>query len=419
MLCLTVAELNRKARGLLESEIGFVSVLGEISNLTRQPSRHCYFTLKDHSAQIRCAFFYQNQRIDLSQFKEGMQVKAFGKLSLYEPRGDYQLIVQSLEEAGLGEKYQQFIFLKKKLETEGLFSEKYKKSLPSFPQAIGVVTSQQAAALRDICITLKHRFPLARVIIYSSDVQGVNAPSQLCEAIQRACQENLVDVLILARGGGSIEDLWAFNDEALARTIFKATLPIITGIGHETDVTIADFVADFRAATPTAAAAAACPDQYQLLLHIQRLHTRLLRYSESIAAISRVGYLTQALFRCGQWLTHRKQAECQRMSYALRTMSLSSYLASQQYQQVMYVKKMCYAIQACLNEKTQTLDLNLRTLETLNFSSTLARGFSIVSQKNRVIVDASTIDLKLPIHIRLAKGEVLCQVLPRRCSTEE
>lgn len=281
---LTVSQLNRQIRFWLENDVGEVAVLGELSNLSKPNSGHFYFTLKDASAQLRCVYFRNYHSLESRHFKDGQQVLAQGKLSLYEARGDYQLIVHSLSDAGLGELYRQFEALKAKLQSQGLFDAGRKKEVPRFPSIIGVITSSTGAALQDILTTLARRYPLATVKVYASEVQGKEASKQLIRAIDKANHDNQVDVLILARGGGSIEDLWAFNNEQLALAISNSQIPIVTGIGHETDFTIADFVADLRAATPTAAAEAVTPNQLELITALQLLERR---------AISLMGQFTQ------------------------------------------------------------------------------------------------------------------------------
>jgi exodeoxyribonuclease VII large subunit len=268
----SVSELNRAARDLLEAGIPRVWIEGEVSNLARPASGHLYFSLKDRNAQIRCAFFRQRQRgSNPADLAGGAQVLAFGKVSLYEPRGDYQLIVERIEAAGEGELRRQFEALKRKLAAEGLFDEASKRALPPLPRRIGVVTSPSGAALRDILHILERRFPTIPVIIFPTAVQGAAAPGEIVRALGRAASRGDCDVIIVARGGGSLEDLWAFNDEAVARAIAEMPVPVVSGVGHETDVTIADFVADVRAPTPSGAAELAVPDRREWQVAARRL----------------------------------------------------------------------------------------------------------------------------------------------------
>lgn len=271
------AELNREVRLHIEAGFPRLWLSGEISNLARPPSGHIYFTLKDERAQIRCALFKGNSMGMGFRPENGMQVLVRGRLSLYEPRGDYQLIADGMLEAGAGALARAFEALKKKLEAEGLFDEARKRPLPRWPERISVVTSPSGAAVRDILQTLGRRWPRAKVRIYPSQVQGDSAPAELIRALAAADRHGFGQVIVLARGGGSLEDLWAFNDEGLARAIHACTTPVISGVGHETDFTIADFVADQRAPTPTAAAVAATPDGPELLVALGRSEARLAR----------------------------------------------------------------------------------------------------------------------------------------------
>ncbi len=258
----TVAELTARIRALLEGDESLqdVAVSGEISNMTRARSGHWYFTLKDANASLRCVMWRSSAGRQRFVPQEGDAVQALGHIGLYEPRGEYQLYATQLRPLGVGELYAQFEQLKRALEAEGLFDEARKRPLPAFPRVIGVVTSPQAAAFQDVCNVLRRRFPLAQVWLSPAAVQGMDAPSELRAALARLNARAEVDVILLIRGGGSIEDLWAFNDEALARAIAASRLPVVSGVGHETDFSIADFVADLRAPTPSAAAELVTPD---------------------------------------------------------------------------------------------------------------------------------------------------------------
>ena len=250
----TVSQLNRETGQLLSRHFLSIRVEGEISNLSTPASGHVYFSLKDANAQVRCAMFKNQRRRGGFKPENGKQVIVTAEVSLYEPRGDYQLIVEHIEEAGDGALRRAFDALKLKLSAEGLFDAANKQSLPALPKAIGVITSPSGAAIRDILTVLQRRFPAIPVIIYPTAVQGTNAQHEIAGAIAIANKSWQCDVLILARGGGSLEDLWAFNEEKVARAIATSSIPIISGIGHETDFTIADFAADLRAPTPSAAA---------------------------------------------------------------------------------------------------------------------------------------------------------------------
>ena len=256
----TVARLNREARALLEAGLPSIWIEGELSNLSRPGSGHWYFTLKDGAAQVRCAMFRQRNQAVRQSPRDGMQVLLRARVGLYEPRGDFQLIVDHLEEAGEGELRRRFEALKLRLAAEGLFDAARKRPPPRFPRRVGVVTSPTGAALRDVLQVLRRRFPAIPVLVYPVQVQGAGAAQEIASALEAADRRAEVDVLLLVRGGGSLEDLWAFNDEDLARAIAGLSLPVICGIGHEIDFTIADFVADVRAPTPSAAAELAVPD---------------------------------------------------------------------------------------------------------------------------------------------------------------
>jgi len=277
---ISVTELNRLAKELIEQNLPLMWVAGEISNFTRAASGHCYFSLKDAQAQVRCVMF--RHRLQLQDWKpeNGMQVEVRASPSFYEQRGEFQLNVEAMRRSGLGALYEAFEKLKARLQAEGLFEAAAKQPLPRFPRAIGVVTSLQAAALRDVLTTLRRRMAVIPVIVYPTPVQGAGAGAQIATAIAAADARAECDVLILCRGGGSIEDLWAFNEEVVARAIHACRLPVVSGVGHETDVTIADFVADARAPTPTAAAQMASPNRDDLRQEMSQLYQRLARVTE-------------------------------------------------------------------------------------------------------------------------------------------
>lgn len=261
----TVSRLNQTVRQLLEMEMGQIWLSGEISNLSQPSSGHWYFTLKDDRAQVRCAMFRNSNRRVTFRPQNGQQILMRATITLYEPRGDYQLIAESMQPAGDGLLQQQFEQLKQRLQEEGLFDPAHKKPLPSPAHCVGVVTSSSGAALHDILNVLKRRDPSLPVVIYPTAVQGADAPMQIVRAIELANQRKECDVLIVGRGGGSLEDLWSFNDERVAQAIFASLIPIVSAVGHETDVTIADFVGDLRAPTPSAAAELVSRNQTELM----------------------------------------------------------------------------------------------------------------------------------------------------------
>ncbi|WP_039055874.1 exodeoxyribonuclease VII large subunit [Enterobacter sp. Bisph1] len=271
----TVSRLNQSVRLLLERELGQVWISGEISNFTQPASGHWYFTLKDDTAQVRCAMFRNSNRRVTFRPQHGQQVLVRANITMYEPRGEYQIIVESMQPAGEGLLQQKYEQLKAKLAAEGLFDQQFKKPLPSPAHCVGVITSKTGAALHDILHVLKRRDPSLPVVIYPTAVQGEDAPAQIVRAIELANAREECDVLIVGRGGGSLEDLWSFNDERVARAIFASRIPVVSAVGHETDVTIADFVADLRAPTPSAAAEVVSRNQLELLRQVQTLQQRL------------------------------------------------------------------------------------------------------------------------------------------------
>ncbi len=304
---ISVSELNRLAKDLLEQSLPLTWVAGEISNFRRHDSGHCYFTLKDAQAQVDCVMF--RHRFQYLEWlpENGMQVEVRAYATLYEARGKFQLNVETMRRAGLGALYEAFAKLKAKLEKEGLFDPARKKPLPEFPRTVGVVTSPQAAALRDVLTTLGRRMPALPVILYPAPVQGEGAAQKIARAITIAAARAECDVLIVCRGGGSIEDLWAYNEEIVARAIHACPIPVVTGIGHETDFTIADFVADARAATPTAAAEVATPDRAELREQLAHWYHRLSRMTARALEdrMQRLDYLAKRLIHPGERIRNR------------------------------------------------------------------------------------------------------------------
>jgi exodeoxyribonuclease VII large subunit len=286
----SISRLNREARALLERGLGSVWLEGEISNLSRPASGHWYFSLKDATAQVRCAMFRQRNLLVRFPVKDGAQVLARGRVSLYEARGEFQVVIEHLEEAGEGALRRRFEELKQKLQAEGLFDSQHKQPLPALPRRIGVITSPTGAAVRDILHVLCRRFPAIPVLIYPVAVQGEAAPREIVQALALASSRRDCDVLIVARGGGSLEDLWAFNDEAVARAVYACPIPLVSGVGHEVDFTITDFVADERAPTPSAAAERVVPDSAEWLRSLAASHRRL-----GLAMRRRLGDQRQAL----------------------------------------------------------------------------------------------------------------------------
>ena len=293
---LTVQALNHAVKEALEGQFSLIWVEGEVSNLKKPSSGHWYFSLKDAASQIRCVFFKQHTRKLTEPLVDGTQVVVYARVSVYEPRGDYQLMVQGIEFAGEGKLQRAYEMLKKRLLEEGLFDASHKKKWPSFPKKVGVITSASAAALRDVLRVLNRRCPAIEVIVYPSLVQGEKASDNLIQSLKVANERNECDVLLMVRGGGSLEDLWCFNNEDLARAMAESHLPIVTGIGHQIDFTIADFVADWRAATPSAAAECVSPNLKQLLALLDRESGMMLRCMNNLI-IANESHLKQLMGR--------------------------------------------------------------------------------------------------------------------------
>lgn len=433
---ISISELNRRARALLENSFAPLWVSGEISNLTKHASGHWYFSLKDEKAQVRCVMFrHRNQYLDFAP-KEGMQVEARVMVSLYEPRGDFQLNVESMRPGGLGALYEAFATLKAKLETEGLFDPARKRALPAFPRQIGIVTSPQAAALRDVLTTLKRRMPSIHITIYPTPVQGKGAHLQIVQAIQSANQRQECDVLILCRGGGSIEDLWEFNEEAVARTILASRIPIVCGVGHETDFTMADFAADQRAATPTAAAELASPNRADLAQRLQVLEQGMTRHTtlhlerrmqllDHLAKRlthpgQRIQHQRQQLTHLTQRLQHAAQHRLQNQGWSVR--QLSERLANAQPNLTPLTqacthcsKRLALAMKnrlALAHQQQARLHANLQHL---NPQAILERGYSITRDTHGNIVrDSAVLALGNTIELTFAVGGAQANITAKK-----
>ena len=317
----SVSELNRRVRLLLENQFEMLWVSGELSNVKLASSGHWYFCLKDPAAQIECAMFRTRAQFLDFRPENGLQVEARARVTLYEPRGNYQLVVEEIRKAGLGALFEAFEKLKARLQAEGLFEAARKRPLPAFPRAIGIVTSREAAALRDVLATLRRRCPMIPVVIYPAQVQGEGAAAQVVRAIQAANARAECDVLIVCRGGGSLEDLWCFNEEAVARAIVASAIPVVSGVGHETDFSIADFAADLRAPTPTAAAAAAGPDREALLAEVALYRRRVARDIGRIleARAQRLDVVAQRLERDARRIVEARRQRLEGLSRRLLT----------------------------------------------------------------------------------------------------
>lgn len=433
---LSVSELNRRARQSLERDFPLLWVAGEISNLARPASGHIYFSLKDESAQVRCVMFRSRAQVLPWRLENGQQVEARALVSLYEPRGDFQLTVESLRQAGLGRLYQAFAQLKAMLEAEGLFAAERKRPIPRLPRAIGIVSSPQAAALRDVLAAIRRRAPHLPAIIYPTPVQGAEAIAGITEAIAAAVKRNECDVLLIVRGGGSIEDLWSFNEEAVARAIASCPLPTVCGVGHETDHTIADLVADLRAATPTAAAELATQGWVEAVAVMQRQGLALNR-----AFDFRLGTASQAIDRLALRLVHPaarlKHASATLQAHDARMRLLVSARLSAGRQALSTCAVAIQRLAPRMDRYLTALDLlrqslrfgyqsaqsrrqaSIQRLETaldhLNPAATMARGFAIVrSPEGRIVSDAGQVSAGDLLTLQFAHGEADTQVVSTR-----
>jgi exodeoxyribonuclease VII large subunit len=432
----SVSGLNREVRILIERGLGVVWVEGELSNLSQPASGHWYFSLKDREAQLRCAMFRQkNAAIEFTP-RVGQQVLARGRVSLYEARGDYQFIVEHMEEAGVGALKREFERLKAKLAAEGLFAAELKRPLPKIPRRIGVITSPTGAAIRDILHILARRFPPAAVLIYPAPVQGDAAVPALVGALQLAASRNECDVLIVARGGGSLEDLWAFNNERLARAIRASPIPVVSGVGHEIDFTIADFVADVRAPTPSGAAEIVVPDRRAWLDTLARTSERLAacmrRELRSLSSHFDNVILRLKLTHPGARLNQQEQRLDdleQRLTNALRASlhhdrsrvsdllgrlihrSPDRLIREFRLHHAALTARLEQSLKDLLSRSEHRLSLAARTLNTVSPLRTLDRGFAVVTRADgKVVVDSGTVAVGDEIEARLARGTVRARV---------
>ena len=433
----SVSQLNQSVRLMLENQLGAVWLTGEISNFSQPVSGHWYLSLKDENAQVRCAMFrMKNLRVSFRP-TNGMQVLVRANVSLYEPRGDYQLIIESMHLAGEGLLMQQFEALKLKLAAEGLFAQHLKKNLPHFSKAVGIITSKTGAALQDILHILQRRDPSLKIIIYPTAVQGKDAATEIAQMIELANQRQEVDVLIVGRGGGSLEDLWCFNEEMVARAIFHSHLPVISAVGHETDVTIADFVADVRAPTPSAAAELVSRNQTELLQQLQyrrqrleialdRLfaekqqklkHLSLRLHNQHPQAQLRIQQqlITQLSHRLQQSLRHRWQKKAENLTaLSIRLYKNPLPLRLQQYEQQLAQLKVRLNSHMNLTLSLQQKQLAhlCGKLDSLSPLKVLARGYSITqNQQNFTIHSMKDVNVGEQIKTRLPDGDIISQVI--------
>jgi len=426
----SISQLNRLTKQLLEDAFPPLWVVGEISNLSTPSSGHIYFTLKDETAQVRCAMFRHRNRAINFKLENGMQVHAFAQVSLYEGRGDYQLIVDMIEEAGDGILQKRFEALKKQLQAEGLFEQAHKKAAPSLPKCIGIISSTTGAALRDVLSVHRRRFPSIPVIIYPTPVQGDEATPKIIAAIQRANELKQCDVLLLVRGGGSLEDLWCFNEEKVARAVFASQIPIVAGIGHEIDFSITDFVADVRAPTPSAAAELVTPDRQEILQQIQHrfermqksmlhslqqwqhavtnLRKRLRHPGDYCRELSqRIDHLETRLEKAWHLNWHHQMQSLNHLIQRLAQHNPKTQIQQQQMMVSNQQQRLQTAIKSQLKNYQQQLATMSRALDAVSPLNTLSRGFSITMKDDQIIRQANQVTPGDQLTLKLQQGKIL------------
>ncbi|MEI5640696.1 MULTISPECIES: exodeoxyribonuclease VII large subunit [unclassified Pseudoalteromonas] len=431
----SVSKLNREIRTLLEQGFASVQLTGEVSNFVAPASGHWYFSLKDDKAQIKAAMWRGNNRYCKHRPSNGEQVMVQARVSVYEPRGDYQLIVEQLAPAGEGLLKQQFDALKMQLAGEGLFASHYKKPLPQHIHRIGVVTSATGAAIKDILTVLKRRAPQLEVVIYPALVQGKEAQQHICKQIQLANQRNEVDVLIVGRGGGSLEDLWCFNEESVARAIFASQLPVISAVGHEIDTTISDYVADVRAPTPSAAAELVSPDSEalkqqttNLVMQLRQAFQRRVKQADQQLAnfaarlqlqhpknqlmqqSQRLDELQQRLTRGYFIQQQQKQSQLQVLQHRFNRLHPEHRIAALQQHLVQLSSKLHHSMKHTLAQQQQRLAVNSARLDGVSPLAVLSRGYSIAKQGDKVIKSINEVDSTQPLVTQLGDGEIVSRV---------
>jgi exodeoxyribonuclease VII large subunit len=434
---LNVSELNAEVNQLLTRGFPLLWVEGEISNLVRPASGHLYFTLKDNKSQIRSAMF-RNRNMKLNiQPENGMKVLVRGRIGLYEPRGDYQLIAEHMEDAGIGQLQRQFEALKQKLSDAGLFAEEHKKEFPEYPKRIGIITSPTGAAVRDILQVLSRRSPHTPILIYPVSVQGEASKTQIETAIRRANLDQKCDVLILARGGGSIEDLWSFNEENVAKAIYNSDIPIICGVGHEIDFTIADFVADMRAPTPSAAAELITPEREQLLTdviqtqlwmkqtinqnikqkqqHLEWLDSRLQLQKPS----NKIQQQAQKLDELNTRLQYKmnniikeKQSVIRNTETRLTTNTPERKISESQQILTYFSTRLKQSINQKNQQSQSDFKIKMAMLDSISPLKTLDRGYSIIKDatSGELLTSVKNLKSKQPIIIKLKDGEASAKI---------
>ncbi|TDO95730.1 exodeoxyribonuclease VII large subunit [Marinomonas balearica] len=429
----SVSELNRQIQQLLEASLPWILVEGEISNFARPASGHWYFSLKDDKAQIRCAMFKNRNAAVRFRPKDGDHVRLRAKVTFYGPRGDCQLTIEGMESAGEGALQAAYERLKAKLQFEGLFDQAHKKPLPERPERIAIITSPAGAAIRDMVIAFKRRFPLTELTILPSLVQGQGAAVNLTKQLERADSSGHFDAIILGRGGGSLEDLWSFNDESLARSIFQCSTPIISAVGHETDFTVADFVADVRAATPTAAAELLSPDVNSLLSHVQQSENKLIRRIENLTQTSqqKLDFLIKRIRHPKErleiqqnklnGLSHQlteairrniDQSKNQVEKNHLRLDAASPIRNIQKEQSYIgqLEKRLTKALQNSMTTKSTAFSRLAEQLHLVSPLNTLGRGYAIATTHEKAIRSMNEVNEGDTVNIRVEDGSFDCMV---------
>lgn len=437
---ISVSELNALAKALLEDHLAGFWIAGEVSNLTRAASGHYYFSLKDSRAQVRCAMFKGAAARLAKPLKEGDHIEVAGKISIYEARGEFQITVNEVRLKGLGQLYEAYERLKAQLRAEGAFAAERKKPLPTRAQCIGIVTSLAAAALRDVVTTLKRRAPEIPVIVYPTAVQGAGSEFQIAQAIKTASQRAECDVLIVCRGGGSIEDLWAFNEEPVVRAIEACEIPVVSGVGHETDFTLADFVADVRAPTPTGAAELVSPNRQESLHRLAQAKGRLKTVLEQryFDASQKLDWLARQIRHPRQKLDEQRtyiQKLAQTLSYSM-TQNVRAHTArfERQTQALQHFRPdisvyrqdidrfqttLSHTFRQLLAQRRQSLTAQTSLLEAVSPQQILERGFSVVKNtRGQVIRNADALKQGQKLHITFADGETDVRVTKEQAQRE-
>ena len=409
-MAITVTQLNKYIKNLLETDINLsqVSIKGEISNFKLHSSGHCYMTIKDETSAIRAVMFKTYASALKFTPENGIKIIATGKISLYERDGQYQLYVFAMKPDGLGDLHLEFEKLKAKLLAEGLFDDTHKKLIPKTPKAIGVITSPTGAAIRDIINVATRRFPLAEIIVCPVLVQGENSAKQIANAIEYMNRENMADVLIVGRGGGSIEDLWSFNEEAVAYAIYNSKIPVISAVGHETDFTIADFVADLRAPTPSAAAELAVPSSLEIKSNISTLFNRILSVTKQTVDLKR-SIISSFSFKNPIDFINQNRL---RTDNAVQRISniLSETIIKNRYRAEVSAQKISTLADNIISQKSKQLDINIAKLDAISPLKVMTRGYSVAKNKDGLIKSIDNTKKGDEITVILTDGKLDCIV---------